>query len=54
MLTKLRTLTQTKLSELALTIRLHEQGRARRRGRSSLSDIGREQMEPSARSAPSC
>ena len=43
-LAKLRAAIETKLSELALTIRLHDEGRRDASARIALSDIGREQM----------
>jgi signal transduction histidine kinase len=41
---RLRALTESKLSELALTIRLHDEGRAEAAMQIVLSDIGREKM----------
>ena len=43
-LARLRAAIETKLSELALTIRLHDEGRRDASARIVLSDIGREQM----------
>ncbi len=45
LLAKLRALTRTKLSELALTIRLHQQGKSDATREITLSGIGKEQME---------
>jgi signal transduction histidine kinase len=45
LLARLRALTQTKLSELALTIRLHQQGKNEATREITLSGIGKEQME---------
>ncbi len=44
-LARLHSLTDSKLSELALTIRLHEEGKAEAAAQIVLSDIGREKME---------
>lgn len=44
-LSKLHSLTETKLSELAVTIRLHEEGRAKAATEIVLSDIGKEHMD---------
>ncbi len=44
-LQRLRALTESRLSELALTIRLHEEGKAEAATQIVLSDIGREKME---------
>lgn len=44
-LRKLHALTETRLSELAVTIRLHEEGRGRAATEIVLSDIGKEQMD---------
>ncbi len=45
LLSKLRALTAAKLSELALTIRLHQQGKGGTTREITLSGIGKEQME---------
>jgi signal transduction histidine kinase len=45
LLERLRALTQTKLSELALTIRLHQQGKIDSTREITLSGIGKEHME---------
>jgi signal transduction histidine kinase len=45
LLTELRKVSDTRLSELALTIRLHQQGRESATRDIVLSDIGKEQME---------
>lgn len=44
-LRKLHALTETRLSELAVTIRLHEEGKGRAATEIVLSDIGKEQMD---------
>ena len=45
LLTELRKVSDTRLSELALTIRLHQQGRESATRDMVLTDIGKEQME---------
>ena len=44
-LRRLHALTESRLSELALTIRLHEEGKAQAAAQIVLNDIGREKME---------
>jgi len=45
LMARLHAMTETKLSELALTIRLHDQGRGEAATELVLSDIGKEKME---------